>query len=85
MGINIITRGIVTLFLIGVIFLGLMPTVHDLATNDQLWENVTDSRAVFLRDNAMTVYYISGIFSLFTTIVWMLNASQSRGASTVYG
>ena len=85
MGINIITRGIVTLFLIGVIFLGLMPTVHDLSTNDELWEEVTDSRAVFLRDNAMTVYYISGIFSLFTTIVWMLNASQSKGASTVYG
>ena len=85
MGINIITRGIVTLFLFGVIFLGLMPKVHDLATNDQLWDGVTDSRAVFLRDDAMTVFYISGIFSMFTTIVWMLNASQSKGASTVYG
>ena len=73
------------LFLIGFIFLGMMPTVFNLATDEGIWDEVQDSRAIFLRDNALNIFYISGIMSMFATIIWMFNASQSKGASTVYG
>lgn len=80
MGINVIMRGIITIFMIGIIFLGLMPTVYNLSVDDGMWGNVQDSRALFLRDNAMLIFYVSGLIGFFTTIVWMFNASSSRGS-----
>lgn len=80
MGINVVLRGIITLFLIGIVFLGLMPTVNELATDPDRWGETTDSRAVFLRDNAMNIYYISGIIGMFATVVWTMNAAASKGS-----
>lgn len=85
MGVNTIGKGIITLFLIGIVYLGMMPTVSNLAEDDQLWGNVTDSRALFVRDNAMIIYYVSGLIGFFTTIIWMFNASTAKGAVTNFG
>ena len=84
MGINTITRGIVTLFLIGLIFLALMPYVYNLSVDEGLWGNVTDSRALFLRDNAMLIFYVSGLLGFITTIIWMFNASSNKGGIGTY-
>lgn len=80
MGINTILRGIITIFLIGVIFLGIMPTVYNLSVDEGMWGTVQDSRALFLRDNAMLIFYVSGLIGFFATLVWMFSASSSRGA-----
>lgn len=85
MGINVIMRGIITIFMIGIIFLGLMPTVYNLSVDESMWGDVQDSRALFLRDNAMLIFYISGLIGFFATIAWMFNASSSRGAVSQYG
>ena len=85
MGINVILRGMITLFFIGVIFLGMMPYIYELSVNEDLWGDVADSRAIFLRDNALNIFYISGLVSFFATIVWMYNASSSKGGAGVYG
>lgn len=63
----------------------MMPTVSNLAENEELWYGVTDSRALFLRDNAMLIFYVSGIIGLFTAIIWMFNASSAKGATTQFG
>ena len=85
MGINTIARGIITIFMIGIIFLGIMPTVYNLSVDDGMWGDVQDSRALFLRDNAMLIFYVSGLLGFFATIVWMFNASSSRGAVSQFG
>lgn len=85
MGVNVIGKGIITLFLIGIVYLGMMPTVSTLAEDENLWYGVTDSRALFLRDNAMLIFYVSGVIAFFTTIIWMFNASTSKGAVSQFG
>lgn len=85
MGINTVLRGIITIFLIGFVWLGMMPTMNGLATDDGMWGDVTDSRSIFLKDNALNLYYIAGLIALFSTVVWMLNASSSKGGATIYG
>ena len=85
MGINTISRGMVTIFLIAIIYLGFTPTVHNLAVDEHLWGNVTDSRSLFLRDNAVLIFQVSGVLSFFMTIVWMLNAATSKGAVSQFG
>ncbi|MFB5597697.1 MAG: hypothetical protein ACE5RJ_01595 [Nitrosopumilaceae archaeon] len=85
MGINTITRGMITIFLIGIVYLAMMPTVSNLAEDPVLWEDVTDSRALFLRDNAMLLFYIGGVMGLVFAIVWMLQASSSKGAVSQFG
>lgn len=85
MGINTITKGIIALFLIGVIYLGIMPTMSNLAEDPNLWVGVVDSRALFLKDNAMLIFYVSGFISFFSVIIWMFNASSSRGAVSQFG
>lgn len=85
MAINTIGKGLITLFLIGIIYLGIMPTVSNLAEDPSLWTGVTDSRALFLRDNAMTIFYVSGFIAFISTIIWMFNASSSKGAVSQFG
>ena len=85
MGVNTIGKGILTIFLIGIIYLGFMPTMSNLAEDPAMWEGVTDSRALFLRDNAMLIFYVSGLLAFFATIVWILNASTSKGAVSQFG
>lgn len=85
MGVNTIGKGIITIFLIGIVYLGIMPTVSNLAEDETLWTGVTDSRAIFLRDNAMMIFYVSGLIAFFATIIWMFNASTARGATTNFG
>lgn len=85
MGINVTGKGLITLFLIGIVYLGLMPTVSNLAEDPSLWTGVTDSRALFLRDNAMLIFYVSGLIAFFATIIWMFQASASKGAVSQFG
>jgi hypothetical protein len=85
MAINTIGKGLITLFLIGIIYLGIMPTVSNLAEDPSLWSGVTDSRALFLRDNAMLIFYVSGFIAFISTIIWMFNASSSKGAVSQFG
>jgi len=85
MGINTITKGIIALMLIGVVYLGTMPTISNLAEDPSLWIGVVDSRALFLKDNAMIIFYVSGFISFFSVIIWMFNASSARGAISAHG
>ena len=85
MGINTITKGIIALFLIGVIYLGIMPTISNLAEDPSLWVGVVDSRALFLKDNALLIFYVSGLLAFFSIITWMFNASSARGATSQFG
>ena len=85
MGVNTIGKGLITIFLIGIVYLGIMPTVSNLAEDESLWTGVTDSRALFLRDNAMLIFYVSGLIAFFATIIWMFNASTSKGAVSQFG
>ena len=85
MAINTIGKGIIVLFLIGIVYLGIMPTISNLAEDPSLWSGVTDSRALFLRDNALLIFYISGFLSFVITIIWMFNASSSKGAVAQFG
>ena len=85
MGINTIGKGIITIMLIGVVYLGMMPTMSNLAEDENLWTGVIDSRALFLKDNAMLIFYVSGLIAFFATIIWMFNASSSKGAVSQFG
>ncbi len=85
MGINTITKGIIALFLVGIIYLGMMPVVSNLAEDPNLWIDVVDSRALFLKDNAMLIFYASGLLSFFIIIIWMFQASTARGATSNFG
>ena len=85
MGINVTLRGMIAIFLIGFVWLGLMPTMNQLVTDPNLWGDVTDSRAIFLKDNAVNLYYIGGLIALFASIVWMLNSASAKGSASIYG
>ncbi len=85
MGINTITKGIISLFLVGVIYLGMMPTMANLAEDPNLWVGVIDSRALFLKDNGMLIFYVSGLIAFFSIIIWMFNASSAKGATAQFG
>lgn len=85
MGVNTIGKGIITIFLIAIVYLGIMPTISNLAEDPTLWTGVTDSRAIFLRDNAVMILYVSGLIAFFATIIWIFNASTSKGAVTNFG
>ncbi len=80
MGINVIVKGIIALFLIGIIYLGVMPTVTNLADDPSLFDGEVSSNTLFLKDNALTIFYVSGLLAFFSIIVWMFNASSSSGA-----
>jgi hypothetical protein len=81
MGINVIVRGMTSLFLNGVIFFALMPTIYKLNVDPQLWDGVTDSRAIFLKDNALNIFYISGLIFMFGIIIWMFNGASNKGSA----
>ena len=82
---QVIIRGILALFLIGFLVLAFAPSIDSLASNETLWGEVGDSRALALRDNAVTLFYVAGLISFVMIIVWMWNAAQSRGAVGVSG
>jgi hypothetical protein len=81
MGINVIVRGMTSLFLIGIIFFGLMPTIYKLNVDPNLWDGITDSRAIFLKDNALNIFYISGLVFMFGIIIWMFNGASAKGST----
>jgi len=85
MGINVTLRGMIAIFLIGFVWLGMMPTIDGLVKDPNLWGEVTDSRMIFLKDNAVNLYLIAGLVSLFAAIVWMLNSASAKGGATIYG
>lgn len=85
MGVNTLTRGILAIFLGGIVYFGMMPTINDLINDEQLWTNVIDSKALALREYAFFLYLIAGLIYFFVIVVWMLNASSSKGGFTAYG
>ena len=82
---QVILRGMVALFLVGFIILAFAPTIDSLVSDQNLWGEVGDPRAILLRDNAVTLFYVAGLIAFVVIIVWMWNASQSRGAIGVSG
>lgn len=85
MGINVTLRGMIAIFMIGFVWLGLMPTIDQLVKDPNLWGDVVDSRMIFLKENAVNLYLIAGLIALFASIVWMLNSASAKGAASIYG
>ena len=75
-----ILKGIIALFLIAFVILAFSPVIDNLANNPAMWGGVGDSRALFLRDNAVTLFYAAGLMAFIMIIVWMWTAAQSKGA-----
>jgi len=84
MGINVIVKGIIALFLISIIYLSMTSTVENLANDPSLFDGEVSSATMFLRDNVMMIYYMSGVFTFFVIIVWMFSASSASGAMTSF-
>ena len=82
---QVILRGIAAMFLVGFIILAFAPMIDSLVSDKQLWGEVGDPRAIALRDNAVTLFYVAGLIAFVMIISWMWNASQSRGAIGVSG
>lgn len=82
---NTIAKGLIALFLIGIIYLALTPTVSNIAEDPSMWDGVTDTDSLSLRNNTMTIYYFSGVLFLVVVIIWMFSASTSKGAVSTYG
>lgn len=80
MGINTIVKGIIALFLIGIIYLSITPLVVDLANDPMLFSGEISPETLFLKDNALLIFYTSGLLTFFVIIVWMFTASSSSGA-----
>lgn len=85
MGINSIVKGIIALFLIGIIFLSVTPFIINLADDPTLFSGEINEQTLFLKNNVLIIWYVAGIFSFFTIILWMFNASSSSGAMTSFG
>ena len=85
MGINSIIKGVIALFLIGIIFLSITPFIINLADDPTLFSGEINEQTLFLKDNALMIWYIAGIFSFFSIIIWMFNASSSSGAVSQFG
>lgn len=81
---SIIGKGLIALFIIGIIYLSLTPVVSNLAEDESLWSNATDPASLFLRDNTLMVFYFSGVAVFFIIIIWMFSAVTSRGAVSSY-
>ncbi|MBL7014798.1 MAG: hypothetical protein ISR79_00360 [Nitrosopumilus sp.] len=84
MGINTITKGIIALFIIGIIYLSMTSTIVNLADDPTLFGGEMNEGTLFLRDNVLMIYYMSGIFTFFVIIVWMFSASSASGASSQF-
>lgn len=82
MGISTIVKGIIALFLIGIIYLSITPTIVDLANDPTMFSGEMDPNTLFLKDNALLIFYTSGILSFFVIIIWMFNASSASGATS---
>ena len=72
MGINIITRAMVTFFLIGVIYLMFMPVIYMVSQPGFIDPNmVIDSRGQMIIDNAYLIYQASGVIFIVGCIKWI--------------
>ena len=85
MGINIITRSMVTMFVIGIIYITFMPVIYLVSQQGFILSGVTlDPRGQYIVDNAYTIYQASGIIYIAGCIVWMFNASDRKSVSHGY-
>lgn len=84
MGINTIVKGIIALFLIGIIYLSITPLVVDLANDPVLFSDEMDPNTLLLKENALLIFYTSGLLTFFVIIIWMFNASSASGAQSSY-
>ncbi len=84
MGINSIVKGVIALFIIGIIYLSMTSTIVNLSEDPTLFGDEVNANTMFLRENVMMIYYMSGVFTFFVIIVWMFSASSSSGAMTSF-
>lgn len=84
MGINTIGKGLITLFLIGIIYLSLTPMISNLAQDEILFGGEIDPGTAFLKNNVMLIYYASGLIAFLVVIIWMFNASSASGAVSAF-
>ena len=84
MGVNTIIRGVLSIFFIGLIWLSMMPEMYKITHNDAMWSEVEDPRALGVRDMSWNMYLGAGVIAMFSTFVWMINASTRKTASTTY-
>ncbi len=84
MGVNIIVRGVLGLFFTGLIFLAMMPEIYKFTHDESRWGDVEDQRALNIRDIIWSMYLATGMIVLFSILIWMINASTRKTASTAY-
>ena len=84
MGVNTIIRGVLALFFIGLIWLSMMPEMYKITHNETMWGDVTDERALGVRDMSWNMYLGAGVIAMFSIFVWMINASTRKTASAAY-
>lgn len=84
MGINVIIRGVLGLFFTGMIFLAMMPALYTFTHDSAMWADVSDPRALNIRDVFWTGYLATGVIAFFVIFLWMINAANRKTASTAY-
>ena len=62
----------------------MMPTLYTFTHDSPMWADVTDQRALDIRDVMWTGYLATGIITFFSIFLWMINASNRKTASSVY-
>ena len=77
---QVIVKGVIALFIVGIIVVSFSPVIDNLANDSGLWGNVTDGRALFIRDNTVTIFYVISFITFIMIIIWMWNAAQAKGA-----
>ncbi len=82
MGINVIVKGLIAMFLIGLIYLSLTSTIVNLANDPTLFGGELNDGTMFLKDNVLLIYYTAGLISFFSIIIWMFNASSASGVTS---
>jgi hypothetical protein len=82
MGINTIVKGMITLFVIGIIYLSMTSTIVNLADDPTMFSGEISPPTLFLRSTALLIYYSSCLLTFFVIIIWMITASSTIGTSS---
>jgi hypothetical protein len=80
MAINIILRGIISVFAIGIAMVAFMPAVWDLYYNQDLWEDAP-AEALATRDNIYATFMALPLFMIGAVFLWAYMSTTWR----VYG
>lgn len=77
MAINIILRGIISVFAIGIAMVAFMPAVWDLYYNQDLWINAP-AEALATRDNIYATFMALPLFMIGAVFLWAYMSTTRR-------